>query len=147
MSVSSFKDISWGANEQLDTTKFNTMCANTRYLFERAPKLLFTAYGIRKDSGLKIACGVAAVPPSTGTWATVAVPFGSFFTEGSRPVITTGVHGTANGRVIATIQGYSGREWAPDHRGFYGHLCAAELVASQNRILKTTYLHWQAMCY
>ena len=83
MAVSAFKDVNWAPNEYLATDKLNTMVSNTRYLFERAPKLYYNSYSIKKDSGIKIACGTATIAPSKAHYYTKTINFGSFFTVGS----------------------------------------------------------------
>lgn len=147
MAVSQFKDVSWGVNEDLATDKLNTMSANTRYLFERAPKLLFTNYGAKKDTGIKIACGVATVAATKATYRYVTIPFGSFFTVGCKPAITTGIHSPAQSGLVCNFAGISGLAYTPDHRGFVARVVARELNSKMNYIMKTSYLHWIAMGY
>lgn len=147
MAVVAYKDLTWGANEQLETAKLNDMAANTRYLFERAPKLLFTAYGAKKDVGLKIMSGVATITATKSNARYINVPFGSFFTVGSKPVVVTGVHSPVQSGLIATFSGLSGVGYVPDHRGFQARVVARELSAKNNYIIKNGYLNWIAMGY
>lgn len=147
MAVTQYKDISWADNEPLDTNKLNTMVSNSRYLFERAAKLYYNAYGTNKDTGIKIACGAATIPPTTGNGISVNTYFGSFFTPGCQPVITVSITSSYNRRVIPTIYGLSGASSIPDHRGFVGVIAANELTAASNHIYKTMHLNWIAMGY
>lgn len=147
MAVSQFKDVAWTANEDIATDKLNNMTANTRYLFERAPKLLFTSYGAKKDTGLKIACGVATVAATKSNMRIVQIPFGSFFTVGCKPTIVTGITSPNQVGLVNTNHGISGSAYVPDHRGFYARVAARELNAKNNYIMKTGYLHWMAMGY
>lgn len=147
MAVTSFKDLAWGPIEQIETAKLNDMAANTRYLFERAPKLLYTAYGAKKDVGLKILCGTATIVATKSPTRIFTVPFGSFFTTGSKPVVVTGIVSPYNGGLIATTYGISGGAYSPDHRGFVARVVARELSSKSNYIFKNSYLHWIAMGY
>lgn len=147
MSVSQFKDVSWADQEPLDTNKLNTMVSNSRYLFERAAKVYYNAYSVHKDNGIKIACGVATIPPAKAYSEAITVYFGSFFTPGSRPVIATSITSSYNRRVIETINGISGNSSLPDHRGFIATIAAVEFNDKTNYLVKTMHLNWIAMGY
>jgi hypothetical protein len=146
MAVVSFKDVTWG-NEQIETAKLNDMAANTRYLFERAPKLLYTAYGAKKDVGLKILSGTATVVATKSNIRYVTIPFGSFFTTGSKPVIVNGIYSPNQVGLVTTMHGISGSAYVPDHRGFVARVAARELSTKSNYIMANCYLHWIAMGY
>ena len=146
MAVSSFKDVNWGANEYLATDKLNTMASNSRYLFERAPKLYYNAYSVKKDTGVKIACGVVTFAAGKKTLYSKTVNFGSFFTVNSRPIIVTGLYSGSNRRIVTTYTGIQGAGYAPDHRGFVCYLGTATLEKS-HYIFKSTYVNWIAMGY
>lgn len=147
MAVTQYKDTSWGANEAITTDKLNAMSSNTRYLFERAPKLLFTAYGAKKDTGIKIASGVATCVATKSSFRQIMIPFGSFFTTGCKPVVVTGMHATGQGGLVVVHSGMSGSAYTPDHRGFRATVSAREFASKNNHILKTSYVHWMAMGY
>ena len=144
MAVSSFKDVYWG-NEFVDTDKLNVMAENTRYLFERAPKLYYNAFGVRRDTGIKIACGVASIPPSKSSTATISVNFGTFFTTGSRVVVATSVTAGYQGKILPTLYGLSGPGYLPDHRGFHARITTFEWQPKNNHVIRTAYLNWLAM--
>lgn len=146
MAVSSFKDVNWGANEYLATDKLNAMVSNTRYLFERAPKLYYNSYAIKKDTGIKIACGTATIAPGKAHYYTKTINFGSFFTVGSKPVIVTSVTSPSNRRMILSHWGVQGTGYVPDHRGFI--VCAATATLEKSHYLsKQIYVNWIAMGY
>lgn len=145
MAISEFKDVNWGA-EGVSADKLNVMAANSRYLFERMPKMYYNAYGVQKEAGVKIACGILVVPASTAPVQTLNVYFGSFFTPGCKPVITHGVTSWVNGRLIPSMFGLSGPQYSPDHRGFTARIAATELH-DKNYVWKTAYLNWMAMGY
>jgi hypothetical protein len=123
------------------------MAQNSRYLLERAPKLYYNAYNVKKDTGVKIACGVTAVPPTKGTSVTVTVNFGSFFSPGTRPIPVTSLTSRFNTRVIETTYGFGGITSVPDHRGFLCRVAATEIYGTSKNIPYTLYLNWIAMGY
>jgi hypothetical protein len=146
LAVSSFKDVNWGPNEYLATDKLNTMVSNTRYLFERAPKLYYNSYSIKKNTGIKIACGTATIAPGKVNLYRKTINFGSFFTVGSKPVIVTGVTSPYNRRMITSIYGIQGEGYVPDHRGFVA--CANTSTTEKSHYLKKQiYFNWIAMGY
>ena len=145
--ANTYVDVSWGTNEPLDTNKLNTMAQNVDYLFKRMPKVYFNAYNAQRDIGVKIACGVATIPPTSNYSTTVTVYFGTFFTPGSQPIITTSITSSYNRRVIDTINGISGNAAMPDHRGFIAHIAAVEFNDKTNALSKTMHLNWIAMGY
>lgn len=147
MAVTQYKDVSWVDGEPLDTNKLGTMVSNSRYLFERAAKVYYNAYGTHKDNGIKIACGTGTVPPVDAYSTAISIYFGSFFTPGCRPIIATSITSSYNRRVMATINGIGGPSALPDHRGFIAHLAVGELNDKANKLVKTMHLNWIAMGY
>lgn len=145
MAVTQYKDIWWGATEAVDTDKLNTMVNNSRYLFERAPKLYYMAYGQKKDTGIRMACGVATVAPRKANLTWVTVQFGTFFNTACKPVIAVSLTAGSRARIIPTLFGISGVNYQPDNRGFVCRLAATELSTKINYFDKTMYLNWIAM--
>jgi hypothetical protein len=148
MAVSQFQDLSWGPDEPLDMDKLNAMVGNERYLAAHMPKLSFSSYGgITKDAGVKIACGVVTVPPKKEHTQSVTVNFGSFFTEGCKPIIATGIMSYGNGRVHCIVHSHTNQNYVPDHRGFIAKVQTNELRDKWNYFWKTMYINWIAMGY
>lgn len=147
MAVSAFKDVIWNSSDRGTTAKLNTMAQNTRYLLERAPKLYYNSYGVKKDVGVKIGCGVVPVPSTVNSTSYVTVNFGSFFSVGSKPVVVTSLTSPVNTRVIDTIYGLGGTYTVPDHRGFGARVAATEIYGTMKNLPKTIYLNWVAVGY
>lgn len=149
MAVNEFQDLSWVGDEPIDTDKLNAMVNNTKFVNQRLPKMSFQSYGgIQKDKGLKIACGVVTVPPRKNARdQSVTVNFGSFFTEGCKPIITTGIMSYGNGRVHVIVHSQTGQNFVPDHRGFIAKVFVNELSADWNYFWKTMYINWHAIGY
>jgi hypothetical protein len=144
--ISSFKDVNWGEDDYLATDKLNTMASNTRYLFERAPKLYYNSYSVQKDTGVKIACGTATIAPGKGHYFHRIIQFGSFFTAGCKPVIVTSITSPENRRIILTQFGLQGPNYVPDNRGFEVYVSTATLEAT-HYLNKQIYVNWIAMGY
>ena len=139
-----FKDTSWG-DEVVDASKLNQMSNNIRYVFERMPRLNYTAHGAGpKETGVRVLAGLAAVP-ALGDWQqVVTVYFGSYFTQGCRPVVVSQLAGYNVIRIFNKIRGIGMTH--PDHRGFEAGLVVAEEV--NNRTFQgASYLHWLAIGY
>jgi hypothetical protein len=149
MAVTQFKDISWNPNEPIDVNKLNTMASNARYFFERAPKLYYNSYGVQKDTGIKIASGVATVPPNNVDYNLVNVYFGSFFTPGCNPVINIGCMSPVQGRIMLTFVSLNGHgsSVAPDHRGFIARLGLADKNPATQYFVTSVFIHWTAFGY
>lgn len=147
MAVASYQDVAWNSADPLDRAKLNLMAQNSRYLLERAPKLYYNAYNIKKDTGVKLACGVVTVPSTKGMEMTVTVNFGSFFSAGTRPIPVTSLTTQTNMRIIETTYGFGGLGSVPDHRGFHCRVAAVEVFQALKTISKTCWLNWIAMGY
>lgn len=147
MAVTSFKDVNWSDMEPIATDKLNTMTSNTRYLFERAPKLYYNSYSVKKDTGIKIACGTTTIAPRKGQhYYSKNVYFGSFFTAGCKPVVVTSVTSPYNRRMILSQWGIQGTGYVPDHRGVV--VCVATATMEKAHYLaKQVYVNWIAMGY
>jgi hypothetical protein len=148
MAVSSYKDVNWGANEPLDTNKLNTMSSNSRYLFERAPRVYYASYGVRNDTGMKIAAGASVMPAVKNAGQYITVTFGSFFTPGCRPIVIPGVVSNNNWRIIVTTKNIASNN-VPDYRGFIARCATAEYHTGNklNYFINPGYLHWVAVGY
>lgn len=143
MSALPYKAVSWG-DEYLSTEKLNQMTSNDQWLYENMPKMNFNTYGVKKTTGVKVMAAICIVPASTASSSSATFNFGTFFSPGCKPVITTGVQITQNTRwrnhaVIAGLSSYT-----PDHRGMKISLLANELSAAYNSI-RTTYVHFIAV--
>ncbi len=146
MAVSMFKDINWADDEYLSADKLNAMVANTRYLFERAPKMYYNSYAVKKDTGIKIACGAYTIAPGKAHLFRRTIYFGSFFTTGCKPVIVNGITSPSNRRMIPSMYGIQGEGYVPDHRGFVA--CVNTSTTEKAHYLnKQIYFNWIAVGY
>ncbi len=147
MAVDQFKDLTWNNDDPIDSQKLNTMTANTRYLFERAPKLYYKGYGVKRTSGIKIAAGTVPVPAKKTGIQAVNVYFGSFFTSGAKPIVVTGIVAPEDRRISVTCNGISGPNYVPDHRGFIATIALTATSDKNNYFHKRLYLQYLAFAY
>lgn len=141
-----YKPVSWG-NEYISSDKLNIMTSNDQWLYERTPTVYYNAYGIKKKTGgMKIAAGIVIFPANKKvSAATKNYYFGSFFAQGCRPVVTTGIATASGGRYHAIVRGHGGL--APDHRGVRFTLLANAATVKKSKIYHKTYVFWQAVGY
>lgn len=143
-----YKPVQWG-NEYISSDKLNVMTANDQYLFERTPTVYYNANGVSKRTGgMKIASGVLIVPANKKVSAVSKdYHFGSFFSQGCRPVVTTGMCMVSGGRYHITIAGLGGTSALPDHRGVRFRVIANDISPKNNKINHKVYISWTAVGY
>lgn len=134
-----FVPVGWSPNEPVWTQKLQQMVGNDQYLFERQPKIRYNAYGVTRDTTLKIASGVVVMP--TGSEVTKKlVYFGNFFTAGCQPVVLVSLVTNSEKRITVSAQGLN--QIAPGHEGF--KIVSADHVGKINNI---HYVSWIAVGY
>lgn len=141
----SYVPVQWGT-ERLSAEKLNQMCENDQWLFERTPTVFYNAFGVNKRTGgMKILSGVAMIPAAkTKSQVSKDINFGSYFSQGCKPIITTGQVMATGGRYNVILTGLSGIH--PDHRGFNMRVIANHLSGKQG-IKTKMYVHWTAVGY
>lgn len=117
MAVTPYKPTSWGENEPAWASKLNDMTANDQWLFENSPRMLYTAYSMRRTEGIKIASGILYCLPSPSGIQQHRVEFGPFFSEGCKPVVVTGLMHNGEVRMTFGVANLNGGPYV-DHRGF-----------------------------
>lgn len=116
--ASPYKPVSWG-NEYISSDKLNIMTSNDQYLYEKTPTVYYRAYGVyKKNGGMKILAGVLVFQPNKKVNSMSRdYHFGSFFSQGCMPIVTTGMSLTSGGAYHIVARGLGGRTIAPDYRG------------------------------
>lgn len=143
MAVTAFRDITWGPNENISSARLNEMANNARFLFDNMPRGYYRAYGVERKTGIKIAAGVAYVTPNKKRDKHQNVPFGSFFSAGSKPVVVTGLYISNQSRIHHGVKNMNGRT-VPDHHGFRLTVsCDSE--TKKNVFTKAFYIPWIAV--
>lgn len=97
------------------------MCANDQWLYENMPRMSYSAGGVRRTSGIRIAAGhTVLIPNKTGAVST-PVYFGGFFSQGCRPVVLASNNNHRQGHLFIWTSGIGDRanaNYYPDDRGF-----------------------------
>lgn len=141
-----YRPITWG-DEYISSDKLNVMASNDQYLFEQTPRVYYNAYGIRKSTGgLKIMVGVKAFTPNKKVSSVSKdIYFGNFFSQGCKPVITTGLAMGPGGRYHVVLSGVGASTINPDHRGANIRIIANALSSKDSRINTKLVVHWMAV--
>lgn len=143
-----YKPVQWG-NEYISSDKLNAMAANDQYLFERTPTVYYSANGVSKRTGgMKILSGQLLIPANRKI-STVSKEyhFGSFFSQGCRPVVTTGMCMTSGGRYHITIAGLGNNSALPDHRGVRFRVIANPMNPKENKVMHKVVVSFTAVGY
>lgn len=110
-------------------------------MFENTPRASYDAYGVKRTTGVKIACGATIIYASKLEMQTRPVYFSNFFSAASKPIVTTSVTSFQTA-VFVTINGFG--VYQPDSRGFE---VVVELRAKSGaaQISQNFYVNWIAM--
>lgn len=138
MTAKPYVPTSWG-DEPIFTDKLNQMCNNDQWLFENSPRMYYNGYGVKKPSGIKIMGGILVLARSPNRYQTGTYNFGTFFSAGCKPIVTTGINpqGSLSSPSL-TITGVSSN--IIDYRGFHAMISAGSISNPTS-----TYIHFIAM--
>lgn len=145
MAVDSFQSVNWG-EEDITPGKLNAMATNDDWLYEHLPYVRYTGYGgIRRDTDVRVGCGVVTLPRTKAAHQDVRVEFDNLFTVNCKPIIVCGVVTHYVSRMTVTVWGFRGRGYVPLHDGFNATVCAVEMARENNYFQRTSYLNWMAI--
>lgn len=137
-----YKQVSWNG-EAISEAKLKQMVNNDQFLFENMPKVRYSVNGLVRDASLKMLVGKTPFPVrSTANFEYLTINFGSFFSQGSHPVVTATVETTGGSmhRSKVVVQGFGGEL---NHTGF-----TAIITDDAHRSIATPgWIHWQAVGY
>ena len=141
--ATNYSPVSWG-EEYISSDKLNRMASNDQYLFERTPVVYYKAFGVdKRSSGMKIMSGIVVIPANKKiSHVRKDYHFGSFFSQGCRPIITVGQNITG-GRYHVYFQGFG--TLSPDHRGVRFGVAANALTLKDSKINTKIYIHFTAV--
>lgn len=144
MAATPYRAVSWQPNEVISEGKMDQLANNGQWLFENMPRARYTAHGVRRAEGVRIACGLCLVPAGTVPNYDREVYFGDFFSSGCMPIVTTAFVSNQR-RVWVTIAGLG--RFHPDDRGFQVHVTMGSDNPENDQLHKDAYVSWQAMGY
>lgn len=142
MTATPYKPVSF-TSESINQTKLQQMASNDQWLFENMAKMRYATQALTRDAGVRVISGKTPFAAIDGrNYIFQNVYFGSFFTAGCKPIVSTGLESNNDflvHRSRIVIQGLGGEV---DHRGF-------QAVVSNDYYTKqgTGWIHWQAIGY
>lgn len=140
-----YKPISFSPGELLTRAKMNQITANQQWIFENFPRTKYDAFGVKRTSAMKIACGAVLLGSTKYGMRFKTVYFGTFFSTGCRPIIMTNVLSRYGARrLYANLDGF-GSAIHPDHRGFNIALNPDPRGNGKYRVWKSVWVHWMAI--
>lgn len=106
------------SSESLSQPQMQQLATNQQWLFENMSKIRYSVGSVTRDSGLKVLVGKNYFPSTTErNYTTGSVSFGSYFAQGSRVVVISGVEARDPGnRYKVVVRGRSDAD--VDHQGF-----------------------------
>lgn len=133
-------------SESLSQAKLQQMANNMQWLFENNPRVRYLPPGgSPRDAGLKIMYGKAPFPIWASGVYDAFIYFGSFFSAGCKPIVTTSLEVTGSrGAKANTIRGLGGEI---DYRGFVARVFTVERPGVPTDIEAGGWIHWQAAGY
>lgn len=141
--MTSFNNVSWSDDEDIDVVKMNEMASNDRWLYDHMARGYYHAWGIRKNDGIKFACGIVPMGPDKNRSIDKVITFGNFFDSTCRPVVVAS-H-SSYGRATINIGGVAAGNHHPDATGFRVTVTGNPINKTTNYFPTQFYVHWVAM--
>lgn len=145
MASTPFKVISWAPLDPITDEKLDAMVSNDNWLRDNMLKGRYDANGVTRETGLRMASGLALITSGKRAQKSRNVSFDTFFSESCKPIVTTGIVSSAQRQIHATIDG-PGNKRQPTRDGFQVHV----FVQSKNKkkkISRNFYVSWHALGY
>lgn len=142
MAAEAFKVISWSPGEPITDGKLDAMVSNDNWLKTKMLRGVYGAYNKRRDEGIKLATGLVLITSRNQSTATKNVSFGGFFSDGCRPIVTTGIVSQSQTKVFDVLSG-PGQDLHPNRDGFQVHVT----VDDKQKIKRNFYVSWIAVGY
>lgn len=143
MATTPYKPVSWSDGEPTYTSKLARMANNDQWLFENTPRMRYSAHGVTRNEGIKVAAGIKMIVVNQQSHHIVQVDFGSFFSSACYPVVVVG--GIINRQTVRCHTGaraLSGLQI--DSRGFE-IIATADNPHTGDYIPSNFYVPWIAM--
>lgn len=90
MATTPYKPVSWTGGEPTFGKKLATMANNEQWLFENTPRMRYSAHGVTRNEGIKVAAGIKMIVPNNQNHHIATVDFGAFFSSACFPVVVVG---------------------------------------------------------
>lgn len=143
MASTPFKVVSWSPNDPITDEKLDAMVSNDNWLRDNMTISRYGANGVNRDTGIRIASGLALITSRKSAQATKFVGFGNFFSDGCKPIVTTGIVSASQRQIFATIDG-PGSKPQPTRDGFQVHVFVNS-TNKKKKISRNFYVSWHAL--
>lgn len=145
MASTAFKVVSWAPLDPITDEKLDAMVSNDNWLRDNQMRGQYGANGVTRETGLRMASGLALITAGKSASKSRSVSFGTYFSESCKPIVTTGIVSASQRQIYATIDG-PGNKPQPTRDGFQVHV----FVNSKNKkkkISRNFYVSWHALGY
>lgn len=145
MASTPFKVISWAPTDPITDEKLDAMVSNDNWLRDNMMRGQYGANGVTRETGIRMASGLALITSGKAASKSRSVSFGTYFSESCKPIVTTGIVSSSQRQIYATIDG-PGNKPQPTRDGFAVHV----FVNSKNKkkkISRNFYVSWHALGY
>lgn len=144
MASTDFKVVSWSPNDPITDDKLQQMNNNDSWLFNNLARAQYAGNGVTKAAGVKILSGLVTINPRPKSRsADVNVSFGSFFSQGCYPIVTTSTASAGQRMLWTTISG-PGSALQPTQSGFQVHIYA-DTLSKKKAITSKLLVGWHAL--
>ncbi len=145
MTNTAFKVISWSKNDPVTLGKLQALVNNDNYLRDTMMRGRYGANGVNRDTGIRMASGLALITSGKTAWKTKYVSFGNYFSDSCKPIVTTGIVSASQRQIFCTIDG-PGSKPQPTRDGFQVHVFV-ESKNKKKKISRNFYVAWHALGY
>lgn len=145
MASTPFKVISWAPLDPITDEKLDAMVSNDNWLRDNMMRGQYAANGVTRETGLRMASGLALITSGKAASKTRGVSFGTYFSESCKPIVTTGIVSASQRQIYATIDG-PGNKPQPTRDGFQVHVYV-QSSNKKNKISRNFYISWHALGY
>ena len=145
MASTPFQVVSWSPLDPITDEKLDAMVSNDNWLRDNMVRGRYGANGVNRDTGIKVASGLALITSGKSATRSKYVSFGNYFSDSCKPIVTHGVVSSSQRQIFVTIDG-PGSKPQPTRDGFQVHV----YVNSNNKhkkISRNFYVSWHALGY
>jgi hypothetical protein len=145
MASTPFQVVSWAPLEPITDEKLDAMVSNDNWLRDNMVLGQYGANGVKRDSGIRIASGLALITSGKSANKSKFVAFNNYFSDSCKPIVTTGIVSASQRQIFATIDG-PGSKPQPTRDGFQVHV-HVNSSNKKKKISRNFYVSWHALGY
>lgn len=146
MAATPFKVVTWSPLDPVKNEKLDAMVSNDNWLKENMVRGRYRGYRVRRSEGIRIAAGLALITSRKEHRAQTFVEFGDFFSQGCKPIVTTGIVSKGQRKIWVTVDG-PGDTMHPTNNGFQVHVVVDAEFDKNLQIKRNFYVSWHAIGY